>query len=601
MPNGSDSILEFQCPKCAKRLKAGSKIAGRKVKCPKCEAVVKVPGAVASKPIVEDLWLDLDSPAISDVTARKQEADSVKQAKELARRSKSPSAKAAPKLNASPTTGVKPRKVSPAAAPAGTGNSNPPAAPRRAAAADGPRPDPSLDTPLDDLQLEPLTSPSAARPAVVAANPPAATDTPRASIFDDDLPQLSEVEDRKPRDAAAALAAHLGTEDLEEVLAGQPAIASPREAEAEEDPNPEYRINCKTCGTPQYVRLKQKGDRLKCPDCFDVFTIPAPAAGAIKKKKRPMPVSTEPDMDLAPADASVVTDEQKHRNRANVILEKAKLELSDEEIDKLYDHDFDTSSFINRTFGCFRDPMCVAQIIGYGIMFGFLFAGMQFALSVESETLKKALLLAVGIMGPVIGLIFAMPMLSGGLALIESVANQQPKMGEWPGFNLFDNIGDVMVILVALVAAVLPGFLIGTFLTNALELGALVQITTVMMSTFALFPVFLLSMLDNGSLFQPISQSVIQSLREAAEAWGGYFLKTLVAFGFITIAWYMLLANGSPIGAGIAGFLLPLLVFFTCQQIGALADSIGEHLSFEFESEPASVDPASGREKISAI
>jgi hypothetical protein len=88
-------------------------------------------------------------------------------------------------------------------------------------------------------------------------------------------------------------------------------------------------------------------------------------------------------------------------------------------------------------------------------------------------------------------------------------------------------------------------------------------------------------MLDNGSVFQPISGSIFRSFREAAEAWGGYYLKTLVAFFVVMVGWYLLLGK-SELLAALAGFQLPFLVFFTCQQIGALADSISEHLSFEF-------------------
>ncbi len=74
---------------------------------------------------------------------------------------------------------------------------------------------------------------------------------------------------------------------------------------------------------------------------------------------------------------------------------------------------------------------------------------------------------------------------------------------------------------------------------------------------------------------------MIVSIGQVAEAWGGYYLKTMVAFGAVLVSWYLLLGN-SPFAAGLAGFLLPGLLFFTCQQVGALADSIAEHLSFEF-------------------
>ena len=58
-------------------------------------------------------------------------------------------------------------------------------------------------------------------------------------------------------------------------------------------------------------------------------------------------------------------------------------------------------------------------------------------------------------------------------------------------------------------------------------------------------------------------------------------MKTLVATVVVLVMWFVLI-GGQPLLAGTAGFLLPFLVFFICQQIGGLADAIGDHLSFEF-------------------
>ena len=103
-------------------------------------------------------------------------------------------------------------------------------------------------------------------------------------------------------------------------------------------------------------------------------------------------------------------------------------------------------------------------------------------------------------------------------------------------------------------------------------------------TTFLLFPVLLLSMLDNGSMFQPVSTLVFRSITGSAEAWGAYYLKTLFGFFCVQVAWFLLLGT-NPLAAAVGGFLVPWLLFFTCQQIGALAQGIGEYLSFEFASE----------------
>ena len=165
-------------------------------------------------------------------------------------------------------------------------------------------------------------------------------------------------------------------------------------------------------------------------------------------------------------------------------------------------------------------------------------------------------------------------------ALIEAAANKERRVQEIPAFNIFDNFADLIVVFVALLLAIIPGYLIGSAFSG--EDMSFFKIAGMVLGGFALFPIFLLSMLDHGSMFNPISASVLRSLREATESWGAYFLKTLAASFVMLVIWLVLLGR-SPAMSGIAGFLLPLLFFFTCQQVGTLADGIADHLSFEFQ------------------
>ncbi len=60
-------------------------------------------------------------------------------------------------------------------------------------------------------------------------------------------------------------------------------------------------------------------------------------------------------------------------------------------------------------------------------------------------------------------------------------------------------------------------------------------------------------------------------------SWAVYYFKTLIAFFAVFVAWAVLFQY--PILAALGGAMLPLLVFFTSQQLGVLAFDIGEHLS----------------------
>lgn len=583
MPTGDD-ILEFQCPKCGKRLKAGSKIAGRRVKCPKCAQEVRVPGMQATKPIAEDQWLELDTPAISDLGDRKQQSKEIQAKKEQVRR-KQAERKNGPAKSSPSARSQTPAAKAPAAAPQEDTDEI------RLAPLESAEPAASVPVPKSTAGQPKVVRPAAAKPVT---KQPAKEASAAPSIFDDDLPELAAFDDapeKKSTGLNSLLSAQLGDEivdDLNDPLARELADmddAEPATAEETEDTNPEYRIKCGTCGTAQDVRLAQKGTKLKCPDCFDVFVIPGPKLGDIKSKKKRRPdYETGPDLALTPQDENLQTTEKIERSQAAKIFEKAKTDVSEDELDGLYGGEFDTKGFVQRTFGCFRDPIAVAQIVGYGLVFACLFSICQYAAVNYDSDFGKGMLIIAAVLVPLTAMLFSLPMLGGGLSLIESVANNERRLSHWHGFDLFDNIGDVLVILFAMAGALLPGAVVGGLIGRGLALGGHVQITCIMLTTFALFPILLLSMLDNGSLFQPISKSVVQSLKEAAEDWGGYFLKTMFGFGIVTLLWYLLIGK-SLVLAGIAGFLLPVLFFYVCQQIGALADGIADHLSFEFASE----------------
>ncbi len=615
MPDDSaknQSNLEFQCPKCGKRLKAGAAFAGRRVKCPSCQQAVTVPGIPSDRqspparaasgmpgtapaprspvaagptasPIQDDDWLNLGTPAIADAAARQEVFEERKKEKERERIAKQ--VKQRNRDASMPAAQVRARPTQRPTAPADPRVMN--EAVRDSA------------VPEDDFALAPLTSTSRSK----ATNPGPATGKPtppepKRSVFDEDLPELSELQwsTAKPNSAADKLLARHAGVDLTEldqlvpaagvapsagVVPPTKATKSPRATQPPEDTDPEYRVSCTACGTAQYVRLSNQGVKIKCPDCFLVFKVPPPPPNW-SPKKQPKLELTHEDMPLAAGEElQQLQIAESQRSRASQIMEKAQLQVTDEDIDNLYSGDFDTAGFLQRTFGFLKDPVAIAHIFGYAIIFGGIFAAGQFAANMRDTQYGPGLILLIAISTPAIGLVFAMPLLSSGIALLESVANRQSRVSEWPGFNIFENAGDVAAVTIALLAAMTPGFVLGLWLGGEAEGAGRMQIAGMMLTSFVLFPVFMLSMLDTGSVFAPLSSAVFRSFAEAAESWAGYYLKTFFAFSTTMLLWFLLLGK-NEILAGLAGSLFPVLVFFTCQQMGALADGISEHLSIEF-------------------
>lgn len=607
MNSGSNNVFKFECPVCDKRLKAHDGLIGKKVKCPGCDQKVKVPSAPTPSPssktqspspqtdgpkkVASELdGMLLSGTAISDLDARNQEASDIRAEKESQR-----AASRARANNRRESLGPK----QPLALPS--------------AADDGLIPFDSDDT------LAGQGSEEQTHGEQVAAEEPKAD--ARRSVFDDDLPELEnlsadEIQLSEPAPVPPKKLAPSNLGDLDDLIPtpgqsktkpskskkssgptktsatpqssgssrasqtpnGPAAASNPPEDEFEEET--EFRVVCSTCGTGIYVTPETVGSKVKCPDCFSMFKVPPPPKGW-KTRRRKQKMALGDDIALAPAaELPASHTEAARKDRSQVLLEKAAQEVTDEEIEQLYENDFDTAGFIQNTFGFTKDIIVMSQVLGYGIVFSIIFGlGFLAAEAIAQDPdgfFGRGMLMVAFILIPLIALLFAMPMLSGALGLIVSVANKQKRVEELPSFNLFDHLGEIMLLLSSLTFSALPGFMVGATVGD----GALIRLIGMMCSCCLLFPLFLLSMLDNNSILAPISTSVVSSIRSAADSWGAYFMKTISAFVIVGIAWLILLGR-SPALAAIAGFLLPPLVFFTAQQIGSLANQISDNLTFE--------------------
>lgn len=552
MSNAGQKTLEFQCPKCARRLKATAQAAGKRLKCPGCGQPVKVPGAQAQTSS-DDEWLQLDTPAPAvepSVTGSKLSSiTSIPGAPRTASRPATP-----PSLSATQPTSASAATPSSASHPGGNESSVP-------------------------------------RSGSTASEPPAATNgSVKSSIFDDDLPELAELEPPRPRSDMASI---LGIEGLDELVPPRPAAsnaptpppAPPKEpskkAAALDPANQQYRVPCPSCGTPQYVTLAKKGKLVRCPDCFLEFKIPPPPPDW---KPTGKPAHTNWGTGLAEQSvAETEKDAARSRAQADEYLRDAQQELDDNDIDSMYQGDFDTQSFMRRTFGFCYDGTALLQVLAYSLVFAIMFSIVQWCADKIAEG-DKGYALISGLGVPVLFILAAFPLFAGAMTMLESVANGQSRVREWPGFSFFDHVGELLLFATAVAAAALPGFLIGGLIVRSGGMVLMVVFGT-MFSTFLAFPVILLSMLDNESLFKPFSADVFKSLSSGFEAWGVYYLKTFVAYFVVFIAWCVLL-GGSPMLAGLAGAMLPWLIFFTTQQLGVLAFDISEHLSLNLPDEP---------------
>lgn len=611
------NVIAFRCSGCSKRLKAPAKAAGRTLKCPKCRMQVDVPltsdplsvntidpaAPKASEPQIPMALETVASPADEPVVHAND-----KPASEPARPVSSFDTDDPFILDIPAIADIEERQATTKEFKAEKERQRQAARQRSL-----PKEKPGALQPIRNSQkfTEGKSPEQSSAPAAGSKAPATSKAEPRESLFDDDLPELAALEETSKRSVApgASLAAQLAASvdlpsadnDLQRLGDLIPELDASADTDLPalfEEPSPdEYRIVCKTCGTGQYVAPSVQGMKVKCPDCFSEFKAPPPPAGWGKGKKK-LQLSQD-DMPLAPPEElSREKSAATKRDRTRDLLEKASKEVTDEEIEQLYDTDFDTSGFLQRTFGFVFDSITMSQVLGYGFVFACLFALTQFGANDVESDFGRGVLLLTFVLVPLVAMLFALPMLSGGLALIEAVANKD-RVREFPVFNIFDNVGEVLLIAIAMFASIVPGFFLGTWASDGGAGGTIFKISGMMVTCFALFPIFLLSMMDNNSIFQPISGTVLRSLKDAAEAWGTYYFKTLIGFFTVLVLWYLLLSTRSVAAAAVAGTMLPLLIFFICQQIGVLAEGVAEHLSFEFAAPESKEDDADSRSETS--
>ncbi len=616
MSGESENLIEFRCDSCSKRLKAKAKHAGKRLQCPNCGAEVRIPGSKVSsgsssnlgsspsnvsldqeidnsaaspspaasssgetknKPRTSSFDVDdlqLESMAISDLDDRRKSSEEIRNEKDTKRRLQLAAEERRRQERKAADVDVKP-------------------APRQIVDTDPPAPPTAQD---DDYNLLPDLAPSSKQSRANIE-----------SLLDEELPGLAaepaqskktntRTPEESPKKTGSAkpsgpdrsnnkskVNADGDLPDLLPNLADVP--QSPAGAFFDDVVEDRYRIACPICGTVQYVTVEAQGTQTKCPDCFSKYQVPRPPANWVPSKvsKRHDTFNTGSPL----IDDQEVREVDKHRKQmTSDLLEKAEVDLESEkgDEDRYGTADFDTSGFVQRTFGFMKDPVAMGFVFGYSIVFSLVFAIVQFGISHQQEGFfgKGSALFCI-VLGPLVGILFGLPMISAALAQLEAVANHQPKVIDWPGFDIFENIGDLLCVAMALGMSAIPGFLIGWYLGgDAVGSGRFV-IAGVVFSVLLFFPIFLLSILDSGTFVGLITMDVLRSMREVAEGWVAYYFKSLIFTVILMILWFLLLGEGkSAIRAGIAGATFPLLVFFLFQQVGALADSIGEHLSFSF-------------------
>ncbi|MCU0978079.1 MAG: hypothetical protein MUF25_02810 [Pirellulaceae bacterium] len=140
----------------------------------------------------------------------------------------------------------------------------------------------------------------------------------------------------------------------------------------------------------------------------------------------------------------------------------------------------------------------------------------------------------------VLTLVFAATAAASCLAILQDTASGRDKIENWPGIQILDWMMDVFYVVNALLTAALPGlFLGGTLMCMGGKVGSAIYGGA--FSSIALFPLFLISMVTEGSAFSLACPDVWGTVWTQPRWWGKFYLLSaalglvLLVLGRITV------------------------------------------------------------------
>ncbi len=328
-----------------------------------------------------------------------------------------------------------------------------------------------------------------------------------------------------------------------------PAAAEPVEYQSE------YRINCSVCGSLLYVKAEQAGKTIKCSDCYSPITIPAPPK---VRKKQTIDLDRAETFSLEHREVKERRDP--YQKSADQLLEEASRE-EEKKSDPKYDDIPSVKEWAKNVFGIFLDPGVLVHWLGLSV---FAAVPTFLALSMDTPIIFLALFPAGFFLGTIV--------VGCGFAILQSVANEEESVSDWPALDPLGWLGQLFVVFSAAMLAAVPAWAVSQF-----ALGPnLFAVAITMLSVYSIFPFVLLSMLDMQSAFVPFSAEVARSVTKCEEAWGGFYFSSGLLFGGLFLVFTMAASMSPPIG-GVIAILAGIAITFTYfAMIGRLAYSIGQ-------------------------
>lgn len=384
-------------------------------------------------------------------------------------------------------------------------------------------------------------------PDAIAPSPPATPREPSAAKAGLSPPSLSEAD-------LALLAGFGGEPPVNPTRAKRVPVKAPADGG--------FRVRCPVCESVNYATVDQVGKRIRCGDCDSAITVPSP----------PQPKQTyQPDLESAQVfkfsdgEGDQVSTGGRQtdpfRRSADDYLRAA--EKAEDEVEEPEWELPSFGSWFTRLGKIFLDP-AVSLHIGLLSLLAFLPTYILLKLDQEAPIVMMGMF--------AVGLVFAALVVACGFAILQSVANGEEKVSEWPVFDPMEWLGQIIVAICAVAVAAGPVALLAHFFSP----GGLATVALAMFSLYLLYPIVLMSMLDEQSIFVPFSADVSKSVMRAPDQWGAAYLASAGLFAAMFFAYLFATICSAVFGAVIVILCTITGVFFYFGILGQLAFGIGQ-------------------------
>ncbi|GEM_PF-982492 len=384
--------------------------------------------------------------------------------------------------------------------------------------------------------------------------------------------------------------------------AGPTAEASKRPADVPvaEPPPPtaaspqEFGFECRLCRTRLYARPEQIGQEVTCPDCHSKNKVKPP------KPQTKTPVLVEDDDDGLQLSEPVerlstvyvsaagigdaasdgpATGPARPGGHQDVIADQARQVLAKaaaevEEVERATPR-LPDRPFVTGLVSFLFDVDAVLRWLMLTLMLHADVALLKWIIKLSSGpgiAQMGALLMTLG--ASLLGLAMVAIASACFLAILQDTANGYDKPEHWPGIELTDWMLDAFYVVNGLLAAALPGLFLGGTLM-CLGGKVLSAVYGGAISTLALFPVFLISMVTEGSCFAIASPAVWGTLQTSRHWWGKFYLISAgLGLALLVLARWMASGGFFLTGLGAAAAVAVMMVYF--RLLGRLAWCLSE-------------------------